>query len=107
MITKPRCDFCGVLSVEWWYPAIDFDVNAIAFHEKGTVHTEKVLESTGEWGACSTCCAYIERQDYFFLAARITRQNHTPEMFGPMLSLFNEFQRMRNGERYKRQENLL
>lgn len=103
-----KCDFCGVPSVEWWYPAFDFDVDAIAFQEKGgVVGPDRILESTGEWGACHTCCFYIERQDYFFLAQRITRRDNSPQLFGPILSLFNEFQRMRNGERYKRQETLL
>jgi hypothetical protein len=104
-----KCDFCGISrEIEWWYPALDFDVDAIAFSENARkVHTERVLESTGEWGACWRCAPYIDRQDYFFLAIRITRENGTPDLFGPIHSLFNEFQRMRSGEKYKRQETML
>ena len=103
-----KCDFCGRPSVEWWYPCIDFDVDAITFHEKGNIDGPvRLLDSTGEWGACEICSRYIERKDYFFLAQRISREQNAPQLFGPIHSLFNEFERMRSGERFRRQETLL
>lgn len=95
-----QCDFCSLPHrVEWVYYCQPFDVNAIAFSEKGVDGPVIVLDSVGDdmmrWGACHDCSLYIDRQDYFFLAQRITRQQDSPNLFGPILSLFHEFQRMR------------
>lgn len=97
------CDFCGKPYVDCWYPCQEFEVNALAFHESGRVEGPVTLLGTNDdmtrWGACHTCSLYIDRKDYFFLAQRISRERETPEMFGPILNLFWEFDRQRNGEK--------
>ena len=104
-VTVPTCDFCGIPYVKYWYPCRAFDVNAVAFLPKiGTVEgpvriLDAIADDMTRWGACHDCSRYIDREDYFFLAQRITRLQETPQMFGPILSLFHEFQRMRIGDR--------
>lgn len=69
MTNLPICDFCSSPDVRWRYHCESFTLLIHMLHANGEDDISFPWESIGDWGACETCAAFIEADDWDKLAA--------------------------------------